>query len=136
MSEKTFTQEEVNIIVQNRLTQEKEKYNKIIHQKESEALEKSRMDTLVHALEKGGAVDVSAISKILNENVHVDDTGKVVFINGDNEPVSVEEGVLNYLKDNQWATKQPTGPSYHPARGENADADTMKLRQAMGLRSI
>lgn len=68
MADKTFTQEEVNTIVQDRLAREKEKYEKQINDlKEDIAAREKRMEARVKLREKGLPEELADLVKIDND---------------------------------------------------------------------
>lgn len=153
MTEKTFTQEEVNQIVRERLAQEKSKYDGIISQKEAEykakyeeavtstkaelihIKNKKMHETLVSALEEGNALNPEEISKILQNKVRLTDAGDVVMDGPDGQPVPVKEGVRTYLSQNLWAVRNTAtggaGSGREPVHGVRKD---QALREAFGLK--
>ena len=149
MTEKLFSQDEVNQIVRERLAQEKEKTAAAIQQKEAEMAEKyarenavqhaeiirmreeRRRNTLIHALEAGHAVNAVEISKILDKKVKTAEDGTVIFEGEDGQPVPVEEGVKSYLSKNPWAVKNTASGGagscvYYPMSGRTVESDSIR----------
>lgn len=149
MNERTFTQEEVNEIIKNRLADEKAKTERLMKQKEDEwsaklkeataettarldaMKEEKRHGALLAALKEGNAAAPDEIAKLLNDKVQINDKGDVSY-DKDGEAIPVKDGVMAYLRENPWALSK--GQSYTPRSGEPTDSNFRALRQAMGLK--
>lgn len=155
MGEKLFTQAEVNEIVSSRVAKEKEKFdarmaekdrewNERLQQAVSEAnagkiqyLQEKRSAALLAALEKGRAVCPKEIAKLLDGNVKIDrDNGSIYYEGLDGKRLTVDDGVTEYLKANEWAVKNvSTGGAGSGAPRHNLiETSDAQLRQAMGLK--
>ena len=62
---------------------------------------------VMDALTQGKAVKPDAMYKILEGNITIDENDNAFYKNGEEE-VSLEDGVAQWLKDNQWAVKTET----------------------------
>lgn len=149
--EKTFTQEEVNSIVRERLLQEKTKNEKLLSDKEAEYkvkleqaesggnkvkagyLDKLKNTCLLAELKVQGAVNPSEIAKILSNSIKVNDVGDVSFTDDKGKETGLSDGVKAYLDNNHWAKTQ-SGLKGVKAGEDNHDSHSDNdLRKAMGL---
>lgn len=158
MTEKMFTQEEVNSIIQNRLAQEKAKTDAMLAQKDTEWAEKvknaesaailakvqaaneKRTALIVDALTKKNSVTPSEVAKILDSRVKVKESdGSIYYEGADGKEMTVEEGVNAYLKENPCFVRNTaaggagTGPVPFPGMVHHGPAADTALRKAMGL---
>ena len=154
MSEKLFTQDEVNRIVQERLAQEKNKFNadqaqllqealsraegaeKQLEQYKLQVKEEQIAGKLENALHKGNCFKPREIANVLKQYASLNEKKEVVF-NYAGKDVSLEDGVASWLSENTWAVKaNPQGGGGAPVGG-NAIAGTSveALRSAFGLSS-
>ena len=151
MSDKLFTQDEVNRIVQERLAQEKNKFNadqaKLLQESLARAEEAERQLTeyktkmqeqqilsdLENELTKGNCIQPKQIASLLKQNVSLTQEGKLVYKSGDKE-VSLQDGVKDYLGNNTWCIKaNPQGGGGAPAGGNVGGSLESELRDAFGL---
>lgn len=153
MSEKLFTQEEVNEIVQNRLKGEKEKFKRILQDRIQEATaetneelnnlrEHNRKAALHEALKQEDAASITEIAKLLDGNVVLDEDFNAVFKYEDGTTEPVLNGVRKYMDSNPWA-RGPASKNkrqYVPNGGigpqvkNEEDERNEYLRRAIGLK--
>lgn len=62
---------------------------------------------VLDALTQGKAIKPDAMYKILEGNISIDENDNAFYRNGEDE-LSLEDGVAQWLKDNQWAVKAET----------------------------
>lgn len=157
-NEKTFTQEEVNRIVQDRLAQERKKYELNGNQaqllqealKRAETAEKAMEEykkvandnkikgVLVSALTEGKCIQPDMVFKLLKDNIQITDNGETVFVDENGKNSSVKDAVNNWLMENSWAVKvngNPGGGSNSSNIGMVGNTNTAELRKAFGLSS-
>jgi hypothetical protein len=153
MSEKLFTQDEVNRIVQERLAQEKNKFNADQAQLLQESLSRAEaaerqlteyktkmqeqqiLSDLENELAKGNCIQPKQIASLLKQNVSLTQDGKLVY-KSDGKEVSLQDGVKNYLGNNTWCIKaNPQGGGGAPVSGGGTGGLDAALREAFGLAS-
>ena len=154
MSEKLFTQDEVNRIVQERLAQEKNKFNADQAQLLQESLSRAEaaerqmaeyktkmqeqqiLSELENELAKGNCAEPKQIANLIKKNVSLTQDGNLVY-NSDGKEESLHDGVYNYLVNNTWCVKaNPQGGGGAPAGGGVSTANIdAALREAFGLAS-
>ena len=151
MSDKLFTQDEVNRIVQERLAQEKNKFNadqaKLLQETlaraekaeqqiisyESKIKEQRILNDLESALVINNATAPKELSSILQKYVTVTEEGNTVFSMGDKN-VNLQDGVKGWLLNNTWAVKaNPQGGGGSPAGGGGIGDIDDQLRDTFGL---
>ena len=154
-NEKTFTQEEVNKIVQDRLAQERKKYELNGNQaqllqealKRAETAEKAMEEykkvandnkikgVLVSALTEGKCIQPDMVFKLLKDNIQITDNGETVFVDENGKNSSVKDAVNNWLMENSWAVKVNGTPGGGSNIGMVGNTNTAELRKAFGLSS-
>lgn len=154
-NEKTFTQEEVNKIVQDRLAQERKKYELNGNQaqllqealKRAETAEKAMEEykkvandnkikgVLVSALTEGKCIQPDMVFKLLKDNIQITDNGEIVFLDENGKNSSVKDAVNNWLMENSWAVKVNGNPGGGSNIGMGGNTNAAELRKAFGLSS-
>lgn len=155
MSDKLFTQEEVNRIVQERLAQEKNKINadqakvlqealsraegaeKQLEQFKIQVKEEQIVGQLENALYTGNCCSPKEIANVLKQYASLNENKEVVF-NYSGKDMSLDDGVKSWLGANTWAVKaNPQGGSGTPigAGACSKGPSTADLRNAFGLSS-
>lgn len=151
-NEKTFTQDEVNTIVKNRLSEERAKYTELSGYKEKfESLQKTFGDftkeaarkDLEASLKENRAVDPSSMAGLLMGKVTIDEAGKATYTTDKGEKMTIGEGVKAFLSDKPWAVS-PEKPKFvfngfHPGEASTISpgaARDMSIRKAMGLKDV
>lgn len=155
-TEKTFTQEEVNKIVQDRLAQERrknslngdqaqllqealsraEKAEKEIEKYKKSAADSKIKEALISALTLQKCIQPEQISKLIADKVKLLDNGNVAYICDDGKEKSVADGVKEYLEANTWAVKA-NGFGGGGSTGSNVTiSKDAALRAAFGLPAI
>lgn len=151
MTGKTFTQEEVNQIVRERLAQEKEKAAAALKEREAEWKAQAEKDTeairreldgmkaekqtraVIDALEKAGAADPAEMAELLATRFKTGEDGAITMNGADGKPVPVEEGVKQFIAAHPWAKKPPViRGGFVPKNGGPVMADS-SLRSAFDL---
>lgn len=153
MSDKLFTQEEVNRIVQERLAQEKNKFNadqakvlqealsraegaeKQLEQYKIQVKEEQIVGHLENALYAGNCCAPKEIANVLKQYASLNENKEVVFNYGGKD-MSLSDGVKGWLGANTWAVKaNPQGGSGAPAGvgGSGGATSDAALRDAFGL---
>ena len=153
MTEKTFTQEEVNQIIRDRLAQEKEKSAAMIREKETEWQAKAEKDravmrgeleglkaekrhaAVVAALQKASAANPEEMAKLLAPRIKADENGNITMDGPDGKPVPVEKGVNEYMKANPWAVakKEHQIQGLSAPEGGGVAAPDTALRRAFDI---
>lgn len=151
MTEKTFTQEEVNQIVRERLAQEKEKAAAALKEREAEWKAQAEKDTeairreldgmkaekqtraVIDALEKAGAADPAEMAKLLAPRFKTGADGAITMDGEDGKPAPIEKGVKQFMEAHPWAKGAPKIRGlYVPKDGGAVTADS-SLRSAFDL---
>lgn len=152
MTEKLFTQEEVNQIVRERLAQEKGKAAAALKEREAEWKAQAEKDTeavrreleslkaekqhnvLISALEKAHAINPAEISKLIEARVKTDADGNITMDGPDGKPVPVEKGVNDYMAANLWAMKNmASGGAGSGGIKVNGTVEDTALRRAFDI---
>ena len=152
MTEKTFTQEEVNTIVKNRLAEEKAKYTELAGYKEKfDKLQKTfgnvtqaaARKELEASLKENHAADPKTMAGLLMGKISIDEAGAASYTAEDGKKMSVGDGVKAFLADKPWAVSEPK-PQFHfegfkPGESmrdvHNGEQD-VSIRKAMGLKDF
>lgn len=90
----------------------------------------TKLNKAIAALQNGKAANPAEIAKIVLASIQAKDDDSLVFKDGDKE-LSVDEGVANWLKTNQWAvsnTQQP-GAGSQGGSGGAADPNEMNMEE-------
>lgn len=151
MTEKTFTQEEVNQIVRERLAQEKEKAAAALKEREAEWKAQAEKDTeavrreleslkaekqnrtVMDILEKAKAADPAEMAKLLAPRIKTSENGEITLDGEDGKPVPIEKGVKQFMEAHPWAKKTiEIRGGYKPMGGVVAAPDA-SLRTAFDL---
>lgn len=154
MSDRTFTQEEVDNIVKGRLAQERAKHENMIQAKEDEwrgkfeqykeTVEAERKRTtadkiktqVVAALNKYHAISPD-LADLITGKVHVKDDGSLVMDGANQTEISIDDGVSAWLHDRPQFVKNMSIPGSGVLGGLNirnreADDDNA-IRAAMHI---
>lgn len=120
MDEKTFTQEEVNVIVRDRLAKEKAKYDKQLADVQADV---TRREKLLDAKEK---LKEKGLPPELAELVRLDDDESF------NNSLTLLEKTYKQPSGNDGAAARNRGGGYVPSGGHESSPD--RIREAMGLK--
>lgn len=155
--EKTFTQEEVNKIVQERLAKDRamrggadpvmvaqiEDLTKRLELAEGQfknertlRIENTKATSLIAALERNHAANPREIAKILKSNIIAKDDDIISFVSDDGKEYSVADGVDEWSKANPWAIKNMAMPGAgggSPGQSSYSSDKATALRESFGL---
>lgn len=146
MSEKMFTQDEVNAIVQKRLAEERTRLsNDVDNEYKAQCEEmkaqfnafamKAAKKELFFTLQANKAIEPEDMAQLLSGHLKVDEQGNAVFMNADQKEISIQDGVSEYLNARPWAIRKVTIDGLRPGESNLPEGwdDAAAIRAAMQL---